>query len=160
MAARSRHIDFTEVDSRVECVWRSAFAAAWRLQGDPDQAEEIAQTAVERFLLDPGRVRSAAGWAAALARNAVREGHRRKLRSERLCAEVPVDRVDSEDGIVRGLTLRSIIARARSDDRILLEGALQGESHRTLSQSTGLPTSAIGAYLHRAVQRLRSQLAR
>lgn len=145
-------------DASVRVVWCSAYAATCRIEHDREVAEEIAQTAVVRYLLDPERVRCAATWAATLARNEVRD--RRRSSRRFLVRDLPDQPAEDAQLVnaVRRIALQQALDQVGGSDRELIRSALVGRTHREIAAERGIPVSAVGAYLARASERIRRVL--
>jgi DNA-directed RNA polymerase specialized sigma24 family protein len=147
-----------ELGSQVLVVWRSAFATASRAGEERDVAEDIAQTAVVRFLLGRNRIRCAPAWAAAIARNEPRDRRVRELRVVSRDLPDPPSENDRLAKVIREVSLRKALSEVRRQDAELVTGALEGRPHRELASRRAIPTSAVGAFLEPAVERVRRAL--
>ena len=137
------------LDSTALWLFRFCRNAACRAGARWSDAEDIAQTVVERFLVDPTRVRRLKPWARVVVQ-------RRLLRlwaasrqtvaldEARAVASPPEPRRRDLALLARGL------ARLSERDRDLIRLALGGASQAEIGARLGLPAERVGTYLARA----------
>jgi RNA polymerase sigma-70 factor (ECF subfamily) len=138
--ARRRTANWTEADDVVS----DTFATAWRRRGE----------------LDPGR--PALPWlygiAANVIRNQARSHHRRLRLVTKLEQSEPLP-LGPDPAEQPGAEVRAALTRLSDDDQEVLRlAAWEGLSHAEIGQALGCTTNAVGIRLHRARQRLQTEL--
>jgi RNA polymerase sigma factor (sigma-70 family) len=142
------------MDTGVLVVWKAAHTAARRLRASREDAEDVAQVAVLRFLERSERVENPADWGTVVGRREMAYRAREKRRSTFLEDRHGAIETGFEVEIHRFKDLATALRGASVADRRIVEAGLAGMSHAEIAQEIGLPVSAVGAYLRRAANRL------
>lgn len=142
----------------------SAYRAALAILRSPEEARDVVQEAAIRAWQELPRLRRADAWAAWFRRITVRQAlderrHARHTRESRLIDDAqpgPTDATaDSDDAV----SLLSAFSRRRADDRALL--ALRFHLDLTVpdvAATLGIPVGTAKARIHRAINKLRTEL--
>jgi len=131
----------------------------YRLTGDADTADDIAQETCVRRLRQTSPEDEVRPWLFTVATNLVRDGVRKAGRRQRLLATEnflpsPVPRPDEEtDRMERVAAVRKALARIPLRDRQLLLMREEGFTYEEMARAAGVAPGSVGTLLGRALKR-------
>ena len=135
------------------------FRYLYRLTGDPDTADDIAQESFARLLRHPLPEAEAKPWLFTVATNLVRDGARKAARRERLLAiERPAPSAPTAPDVAaaRGERIekvRAVLNELSERDRKLLLMRGEGFTYEEMARAVGVAPSSVGTLLARALRR-------
>ena len=131
----------------------------YRLTGDADTADDIAQEAFVRLLRQKLPEKEVRPWLFTVATNLVRDGVRKAGRRQRLlAAENPLPTTvpgpdEETDRMERVEAVRRALARIPLRDRQLLLMREEGFTYEEMARAAGVAPGSVGTLLGRALKR-------
>jgi RNA polymerase sigma-70 factor, ECF subfamily len=149
-------VDFTVLFERL---YPTLYRYLYRLTGDADAAEDVAQEAFVRLWRQSLSEKDAKPWLFTVATNLVRDGARASTRRRRLLTTAPVGpvplrRPDEElEDHDRIAAVRSALDRIPPRDRQILLMREEGFRHAEIARVIGVAPSSVGTLAARALRR-------
>ena len=149
-------MDFDDVFRRL---YPSLFRYLYRLTGDPDAADDIAQESFARLLRNPLPEAEAKPWLFTVATNLVRDSARKTTRRERILERVrptpsaPEAPDAATERNERVALVRQVLARLSERDRTLLLMRGEGFTYEEMARAVGVAPASVGTLLARALRR-------
>jgi RNA polymerase sigma-70 factor (ECF subfamily) len=149
-------VDF---DGLFQRLYPSLYRYLYRVTGDADAAEDIAQEAFVRLLRQELPAEEARPWLFTVAMNLVRDGARKAVRRERLLAKAPLllsttPRPDEAfERAERARVVRGVLDRLSPRDRQLLLLREEGFRYEEIARVIGVAPSSVGTLVARALRR-------
>lgn len=151
-----------DFESLYERLYPSLFRYLYRLTGDGDVADDIAQESFTRLLRQTLTEPEVRPWLFTVATNLVRDGARKTVRRERILASIRIEPMGppAPDVVAeRNETIaqvRAALARLSDRDRRLLLMRGEGFSYKEMAEAVGVAPASIGTLLARALRRFAS----
>lgn len=149
-------VDFDRLFRRL---YPSLFRYLYRLTGDPDTADDIAQESFSRLLRHALPEAEAKPWLFTVATNLVRDSARKTTRRERLLSIVkPAPSAPQAPDVMaerneRIESVRAVLAGLSERDRKLLLMRAEGFTYDEMARAVGVAPGSIGTLLARALRR-------
>ena len=168
-----KHVRTDWVAELAERHGRMVFGTAYRILGNPDDAEDALQDVFLRLLRShgeerqPDRVRDWGAYLRVAATRAAVDLLRRKSKWNRnhqpLSEEIEDDKLEPPDSLIarqgKAQRLRRALARLpKRDAQVFALRHVEQLSYEQIGAATGLSVSHVGVVLHRARRRLRDVL--
>jgi RNA polymerase sigma-70 factor, ECF subfamily len=150
-----------DLDRLFEQIHPQLFRYLYRLTGDADAADDVAQEAFVRLIRHDLPAEEVRPWLFTVATNLIRDRARKSDRHRRLQPQVPVasalalpDAV-AEQGEVVGAVRRALL-EVPERDRLMLLMREEGFSYGEIARAVGVAPGSVGTLLARAGRRFAS----
>jgi len=147
-----------DIDALFDRLYPPLHRYLYRLTGDSDVAEDVAQESFVRLLKQELPEEEARPWLFTVATNLVRDRARKRSRHRRLSVDVPKPspperpdgRVERTDRVRR---VREVLDELPDRDRTLLLMREEGFKYDEIAEAIGVAPGSVGTLLARALRR-------